>query len=177
MRVPLPFTPLGHKAGEGAITKTSSMVMRTEETAMETDAPKASEVQRRPPVPPPQPARPKDKEPCMVDEAGLKKWSNDMLRGHPGGHATTWEQWSNSLALQFKGAMDTMSQLLRIKENAYSKMFEGKEKALKESKGNLKKIKDLEEKVASLSKPDDKVKNLKHITLSCERNCSYLQKN
>ncbi len=62
-----------------------------------------------------------------------------MLKGHPGGRVTTWEQWSNSLALQFKGAMDTMFQSLRIKEDAYIKMFEGKEKALKESKGNLKK--------------------------------------
>ncbi len=73
MPVPPPVTPLGHKAGEGAITKTSSMVMRTEETAMETDDPKSSEVQHRPPVSPPQPARPKDKEPCMADEAGIKK--------------------------------------------------------------------------------------------------------
>ncbi len=91
MPVPPPFTPPGHKAGEGVITKTSSTVMRTTETAMETDSPKASKVQRRPPVPPPlQPARPKDKESCMVDEAGMKKWINDMLRGHPGGCATTW---------------------------------------------------------------------------------------
>ncbi len=51
-----------------------------------------------------------------------------------------------------------MSQSLRIKEDTSSKMFEGKEKALKESKGNLKKIKDLEERVASLTKPDNKVK-------------------
>ncbi len=64
--------------------------------------------------------------------------------------------------------MDTMSQSLRIKEDAYSKMFEGKEKALKESKGNLKKIKDIEEKVASRTKPDDKVKKL-------ETNIAFLQ--
>ncbi len=56
--------------------------------------------------------------------------------------------------------MDTMSQSLRIKEDAYVKMFDGKEKALKESKGNLKKIKDLEENIASLLKPDNKVKKL-----------------
>ncbi len=67
MSVPPAFTPTGYKAGEGAITKNSSTMMRTEETAMEADAPKASEVQRIPPVPPPQPARPKDKEPYMVD--------------------------------------------------------------------------------------------------------------
>ncbi len=52
------------------------------------------------------------------------------------------------LGPQFKGAMDTMFQSLRIKEDAYVKMFEGKEK-------------DLEEKVASLTKPDDKIKKLK----------------
>ncbi len=88
MPVPPPFTPPGHKAGEGAITKISSTVMRTEETAIETDATKASEVQCRPPVPPPQAAKPKHKEPCMVDEAGMMKWSNDMLKCHPGGCAT-----------------------------------------------------------------------------------------
>ncbi len=58
---------------------------------METDAQQASQVQHRPPVPSPQPATPKDKEPCMVDEAGMKKWSNNMLKGHPGGHVTFWE--------------------------------------------------------------------------------------
>ncbi len=83
--------------------------MRYEETVMETDAPQASLVQRRPPVSLQQPATPKDKEPCMVDEAGMKKWSNDKLKGHPGGRTTISEQWSNSLALQFKGTIDTMS--------------------------------------------------------------------
>ncbi len=96
----------------------------------------------------------------MLDVTGMRKWSNDMLIGHPGGGAITWEQWNNSLALQFKWARDTMSQSLRIKEDAYAKMFEGKEKALRESKGNLKKIKELEEQVASLMKTDDKVKKL-----------------
>ncbi len=61
-----------------------------------------------------------------------------MLKSHPGGQATTWEQWSNSHALQFKGAMDTMSQSLRIKEDTYSKMFGDKEKALKESRETFK---------------------------------------
>ncbi len=117
MPVPLPFTPLGQKASEGAKTKTSLTVMGNEETEMETDAPHVFLVQCGPPVPLPQPATPKDKEPCMVDEAGMKKWSNDMLKGHPAGRATTWEQLSNSLALQFKGAMDIMSQSLRIKED------------------------------------------------------------
>ncbi len=117
---------------------------------METDAQQASLVQHRPP--------------------DMKKWCNDMLKGHPGVHATTWEQSSNSLALQFKGAMDTMSQSLRIKEEAYATMFQCKEKALREFKGNIKKIKDIEEQVASQTKSDDKVKKLKQISLSCERN-------
>ncbi len=54
----------------------------------------------------------------LVDEAGMKKWSNDMLKGHPGGWSSTWEQWGNSFTLQFKGAMDTMSHSLRIKEDS-----------------------------------------------------------
>ncbi len=53
MNVPPPFLPPGAKAGVGAITKSSSTVMRTEETAMETDATSARVVQSRPPVPPP----------------------------------------------------------------------------------------------------------------------------
>ncbi len=56
--------------------------------------------------------------------------------------------------------METMSQSLRIKEDSYSKMFADKEKVLKDSKGNLAKIKALEEQVASLKKPDNKVNKL-----------------
>ncbi len=120
MLVPPPFTSLCQKASKGVKIKSSSSGMRNEEAALETDTPQASSVQHRPPVPAPQPATPKDKEPCMVDKAGMRKWPNDMLKSHPDGQATTWEQWSNSLALQFKGVMDTMSQSLRIKEDGYS---------------------------------------------------------
>ncbi len=75
---------------------------------METDVVAAPEI-RRPPIPPPCQSRQRDNiEPHLVDEAGMKKWFNDMLKGHAGGRASTWEQW----ALQFNGAMDTMSQSL-----------------------------------------------------------------
>ncbi len=83
-----------------------------------------------------------------------------MLKGHPGGRASTWEQWGNSFMFQFKGATDTMSQSLRIKEDLYINMFAEKERILKESKGNLDKIKVLEQKLASLTMHDDKVKKL-----------------
>ncbi len=43
----------------------------------------------------------------------------------------------NSFTLQFKGAMDTMSHSLRIKEDSYIKMFAEKERITRESKGNL----------------------------------------
>ncbi len=55
------------------------------------------------------------------------------------------------------------------------KMFDGKEKALKESKRNLKKIKYLEEKVASQMKPDAKVKKLE-TSNAFLRNYRYLMK-
>ncbi len=79
-------------------------------------------------------------EPNLVNKAGLRKWSNDMLKGHPGGRASTWEQWDNSFTIQFKGAMDTISHSLRIKEDSYIKMFAEKERIARESKGNLDKI-------------------------------------
>ncbi len=83
---------------------------------METDAEEAPEV-HRPPVPQPRQSRQRDSnEPNLVDEAGMRKWSNDMLKGL----ASTWEQWGNSFTLQFKGAM---SHSLRIKEDSYIKMF------------------------------------------------------
>ncbi len=62
------------------------------------------------------------------------------MKGHPGGRASTWEQWDNSFTIQFKGAMDTMSHSLRIKEDSYIKMFVEKERIARESKGNLDKI-------------------------------------
>ncbi len=77
MFVPPPFKPPGKKGGEGAIRKSSSTVVRTE-TSMETDAIMAPEV-RKPPVPSPcQPRQLDSNEPNLVDEAGVKKWSNDM---------------------------------------------------------------------------------------------------
>ncbi len=157
--VPQPFKPLGKKEGEGAIRKSSSTVVRTE-TSMETDAITAPEV-CKPPVPSPcQPRQHDSNEPNLVDEAGMKKWSNDMLKGHPGGRASTWEQWGNSFTPQFKGAMDTMSHLLRIKEDFYIKMFAEKERIARESKAHSDKVKILEEKLASLTVPDDKVRKL-----------------
>ncbi len=54
-----------------------------------------------------------------------------------------------------------MSQSLRIKEDSYVNMFMEKEKVLKESKGNLHKIKTLEERLlASLTMHNDKVTKL-----------------
>ncbi len=47
----------------------------------------------KPPVIQPRQARQSDStEPHFVDESGMRKWSNDMLKGHPGGRASTWEQ-------------------------------------------------------------------------------------
>ncbi len=63
---------------------------------MDTDAVEALKVPRRPPVPPMSLARQNvDNEPHLVDDAGIKKWSNNMLKGLPGGRASTWEQWGN----------------------------------------------------------------------------------
>ncbi len=77
---------------------------------METDAPTTPVVPRRPPVPSPRQAKVKEhNEPCLVDEADMRKWSSDMLKVHPGGHETTWEQWGNSFANQFMGVVNTMA--------------------------------------------------------------------
>ncbi len=56
--------------------------------------------------------------------------------------------------------MDIMSHSLRIKEDTYIKMFAEKERITIESKGNLDKIKILEEKLVSLTVPDDKFRKL-----------------
>ncbi len=53
-----------------------------------------------------------------------------------------------------------MSQSLIIKEYSYINMFAKKERILRESKGNLDKIKALEQKMASFMKHDNKVKKL-----------------
>ncbi len=151
--------PPGKKESEGAIPKSSSTVVRTE-TSMETDDVVGPEI-RRPPVPQPCQSRQRDSnEPNLVDESGMRKWCNDMLKGHLGGRASTWEQWVNSFTLQFKGTMDTMSHSLRIKEDSYIKMFAKKERIARKSKGNLDKFKILEQKLASLTMHDDKVRKL-----------------
>ncbi len=168
MVVPPPFKPLGKKEGEGAILKSSSKVARNE-TSMETDVTPAA-VLRRPPLPPPGPPRQSDSnEPTLADEAGMSKWSNNMLKGHPGGQAPTLEQWSNSFTLHFKGAMNTMSHSLRIREDSCSKMFAEKERIAKESKSHFERIKVLEQKLASQVPDDKKSRNLKLITPSCKR--------
>ncbi len=91
---------------------------------METIEPISSTSIRRPRVPPPTPAKPVYYvAPTQADEAGMRRWANDMLSGHPGGHATSFEQWGNSYVTQFKTVVDMMIQSLRIKEEAYSNIF------------------------------------------------------
>ncbi len=133
--VPLPFKPPGKKGGERAIRKSSSTVVRTE-TSMETDAITATEVRKPPVLSPSQPRQRDSNEPKLVDEAGMKKWFNDMLKGHPGVRVSTWEQWGNPFTLQFKGAMDTMSHSLRIRKILTSICLRKK----KESRENLRPI-------------------------------------
>ncbi len=89
-----PFTPPGAKASVGALVKcTSTVLMKRVETQMETDEQFSSTSIGRTHVPSPTPAKPKDYvAPSLADEAGMKKWSNDMLSGHPGGCATSFEQ-------------------------------------------------------------------------------------
>ncbi len=58
----------------------------------------------------PRPAKAKEpNKPILVDDTGIRKWSSDMLKGQPGSHATTWEQWGNSFTNEFKGVVDTMA--------------------------------------------------------------------
>ncbi len=164
MIVPPPFTPPGHKTGKGAIIKATSTVPVQEESAMETDAQPAAVVLPRPPVLKATLARAKElSEPCLVDEAGMRKWSSDMLKGNPGGRAITWEQWGNSFVNQFKGVVDNMAHSLRIKEDSYIKKFAGKEKVVKDSKDDLDRNRYLEDKYsgASLMVSDCKLIKLK----------------
>ncbi len=89
MYVPLPFTPPGKKAGEGALIKSRSTVMAHDETEMETDEKRSPVVPLKPPVPKPRSAKTKDYTlHNQAVEADMRKRSNDMLSGHPGGHAT-----------------------------------------------------------------------------------------
>ncbi len=105
--------------GVGALVKIIFTVLSRQETQMETDEPKPSTASERPCVP-----LPKDYiSPSRADEAGMKLWANNILSGYPGGHATSFEQWGNSYVSQFKTVADTMIQSLRIKEEAYSNLF------------------------------------------------------
>ncbi len=109
--------------------------MAPQEMEMETDTLQAPAVPPLPQLAKLTPAKAKNYTmPEMADVAGVKEWANKMLRGHPGGRATTWEQWCHLFDLQFKGVVDTMSHSLRIKEDSYNNMFVNKEKALAEAK-------------------------------------------
>ncbi len=89
-------------------------------------------------VPAPTPAKSKDYiSPSQADEAGMRKWKDDMLSGHPSGCATSLEQWGNSYVTQFKTIIDTMTQSLRIKEDTYGNMFSELAKMVRETKESL----------------------------------------
>ncbi len=55
----------------------------------------------------------------------------------PGCCATSFEQWDNSYARQFKTVIDMMTHALRIKEDAYSNMFNEQAKTVRETKESL----------------------------------------
>ncbi len=106
--------------GVGARNKASYTVTAPtqQDMQMETDASTAAEVQVRPAVLAPTPAKAKVINiPVIVEETGMTVWSDEMLIGHPGGHVTNWEHWENLFAAQFKCIVDTISQSLRIKED------------------------------------------------------------
>lgn len=123
LSVPPTITPQGMKAGVGAIVKMDSS---GNETQMETDKPNIQSLApiMRSHVPAPHAAKSKDYIlPSQADEAGKKRWKDKMLSGHPGGRATSFEQWGQSYVIQFKTVIDAMSQSLRIKEYAGTSMF------------------------------------------------------
>ncbi len=102
-------------------------------------------------MPKPKPAKSKNYTiPEMADEASVREWSNIMLSGHPSGHATTWEPWCNLFALQFEEVVETMSHLLRIKEDSYNNMFLDKEKAVTEAKVILEKAQNLHDEAEAI---------------------------
>ncbi len=104
---------------------------------MEVDAQQATSSTVRPTMAAAKPAKTTDSPmPVMVDEAGMRQWVHKILNGHPGGRVTDFEQWGNSFAIQFKSVMDMMSQSLRIKEDAYTKMFYGKYKSIQDAQTN-----------------------------------------
>ncbi len=100
MPVPQPFAMVS----VGARNKASLNATATthHDTPMETDTLTATEVLAKP-VPGPTVAKAKViNVPAMVEEGGLTIWSNMMLKGHPDGFATNWEQWTNSFSGQLK---------------------------------------------------------------------------
>ncbi len=106
MNVPPPFAPLGSKAGVGAVVKSTSTVLTRMETQMETDEQISSTSIGQPHVPPPTPAKPKYYiAPSLADEAGMRKRSNNILSGHPGGCAT----FSNSGAIHMSPSSRLLS--------------------------------------------------------------------
>ncbi len=60
----------------------------------------------------------------------MKEWAHKMVSGRPGGEAADFEKWAESIAKQLKVTVETMTQSLRIKEDAYNKMFSDKCNAL-----------------------------------------------
>ncbi|MBL0686800.1 MAG: hypothetical protein JJV94_03120 [Sulfurospirillum sp.] len=104
--------------------------------------------------------------PVIIDEAGMRQWTHDMLSGHPGGQASVFEEWSNSYALHFKSVLDTMSQSLRIKEDGQTKMFAEKCQAIKDAKINK----------ATLAKVQEVIKNAEAEKLKHEEPVKELNK-
>ncbi len=104
---------------------------------METDEPNTQSPSpiEQPYVPTLMPAKSKDYilAPSQANETGMKKLKDDMLSGHPGGRATSFEQWGNSYATQFKTVIDMMTHALRNKEDAYSNMFNEWAKMVRET--------------------------------------------
>ncbi len=109
---------------------------------METDEPntQSKSAIERPYVPTPTPAKLKDYiPPSQGDQAGMREWKDEMLSGHPGCRATSFEQWGNSYVTQFKVVFDKIIQSLRIKEEAFSNMFSEWAKMVRETKGSSEK--------------------------------------
>ncbi len=147
---------------------------------METDKPDTQSISpiERHHSPAPTPAKKKDYTlPSMADEAGMKKWIDDMLSGYPNSRATDFEWWGNSYATQFKTVINMMTQSLRIKEESHSNMFHDKAKILTETKESLDKAKrPVDEAKAKTAKYSDAeaslmVSNNANIRLEMENKC------
>ncbi len=126
--------------------KITPTLIKRQETQMEADEPDTqsqSPIERHQ-IPTPTTAKPKDYiSPRMADKAGMRKWKDEMLQGHPGVSATSFEQWGNSYVTQFNAVVNTMIQSLRIKEEAYSNMFHEQAKTVSDSKKFLEESKRL----------------------------------